>query len=122
MVILTGLLVDDNPKILQILAQFCEHEGMCFDLAENGKCAIELLKKGNYDFVLTDVQMPILNGFGLAQYCHDSCFGLPVFLMSGDLGNFQSESMNNPAIQGTFLKPHDLKSMFREIREKITHI
>nr|NQU92195.1 response regulator [Bacteroidota bacterium] len=60
---LSVLLVEDN-KINQKIAIFnLKKAGYLVDLAENGKDAVEKFESGNYDLILMDILMPIMNGF-----------------------------------------------------------
>jgi two-component system CheB/CheR fusion protein len=57
------LLAEDDPtirNILQVMLQRSNHE---IDIAGNGQKAVEMWESGNYDLILMDVQMPLLNGF-----------------------------------------------------------
>ena len=119
MTMFTGLLVDDDPHMLQILARFCEHHDICFDLAENGEQAINKLQKNSYNFILTDIQMPVVDGYAVVQFCQDNCKDLPIFVMSGDPGAFQNSILQNAVIQGAFTKPLTFKTIIPQILEKI---
>lgn len=62
------LIVDDiftNRLLLKELIKTIGHESL---QAENGKIAIELLKKENFDLVLMDIEMPVMNGIETTQY------------------------------------------------------
>ena len=62
------LLAEDNP-VNQLLAQTILHDfGFETDTAENGKIAIELLEKNNYDIILMDLMMPEMNGWDATQH------------------------------------------------------
>ncbi|MHA1673230.1 MAG: response regulator, partial [Promethearchaeota archaeon] len=83
MAMITGLLVDDDPNMLLILDRFCERYNICCDKAENGEQAIKNLKENpnSYNFILTDIEMPLKDGYAVVQYCHDNCEDLPIFMM-----------------------------------------
>jgi CheY-like chemotaxis protein/HPt (histidine-containing phosphotransfer) domain-containing protein len=55
------LIVEDNPlnrKVLEhIIGQLCD-----FESAENGKIALEKIQEKEYDLILMDIQMPVLDG------------------------------------------------------------
>ena len=60
------LIVEDNALNREIAADILNAEGMDTETAENGKVALEILEaKGPkyYDFILMDIQMPIMNGY-----------------------------------------------------------
>ncbi|MDU2110406.1 MAG: response regulator, partial [Peptoniphilus lacydonensis] len=57
------LVVDDETAISDIIKFNFEKEGYVIDTANNGKSAIALVEKNNYDLILLDIMMPKLNGF-----------------------------------------------------------
>jgi CheY-like chemotaxis protein len=63
------LLVEDNEFNVMVAREELEDaiEEIELEIAENGLIAIEKIKKGNFDIVLMDVQMPIMNGFEAAM-------------------------------------------------------
>jgi CheY-like chemotaxis protein len=56
------LLAEDNPVNVKLMKVHLEAFGCTFDTVANGQDACDALKKNNYDAVLMDVQMPIMNG------------------------------------------------------------
>jgi signal transduction histidine kinase/CheY-like chemotaxis protein len=61
------LVVDDNSVNRKILARQLELAGASTDSAAGGEEALELWRKGGYDLVLADLQMPTMDGFELAR-------------------------------------------------------
>ncbi len=61
------LVVDDNSVNRKILARQLELAGASTDAASGGEEALELWRKGGYDLVLADLQMPTMDGFELAR-------------------------------------------------------
>jgi len=61
------LVVDDSAAVRDSVASFLDAEGHVVDTAQNGKQALLKMKSRLYDLVLSDVQMPRLNGFGLTN-------------------------------------------------------
>lgn len=67
---LTGkhiLLVDDNKMNVLLAQTVLKKWEMGFDCAYDGKEALELFKKNDYDLILTDIQMPIMGGVELTH-------------------------------------------------------
>ncbi len=56
------LVVDDEEFIRTILEEYLIDFGFTVELAENGKVALEMIKNKHYDYVITDLKMPIMNG------------------------------------------------------------
>jgi DNA-binding response OmpR family regulator/signal transduction histidine kinase len=60
------LIVEDNPELLEYLAGHFEKRGKVFT-AENGFLGLKLAKENNPDIIITDVQMPHMNGYEFCQ-------------------------------------------------------
>ena len=83
------LLVEDIP-VNQFLAQTILHDfGFETDTAENGKIAIELLQKNEYDIVLMDLMMPEMTGFEATQYIRNKMeppkSTIPIIALTADV-------------------------------------
>ena len=60
------MLVEDNELNSEIVVEILNEYGFLVDTAENGAEAVEKVqhsKPGDYDLVLMDVQMPVMNGY-----------------------------------------------------------
>jgi CheY-like chemotaxis protein len=57
------LLVDDSPDNRLLVEAYLKKSPYQIDLAENGEVAVEKFKAGNYDLVLMDMQMPVMDGY-----------------------------------------------------------
>lgn len=56
------LVVDDEPKILEVVSALLESHGFCVFSAENGPKALEIFNKENISLVLLDLMMPGMSG------------------------------------------------------------
>lgn len=83
------LLVDDDPAVLRAYGSALTRHGATVETATNGKEAIQRVKGGAFDVIVSDVSMPEMTGteFLKAVRAHD--LDVPVILMSGD-PNLQS--------------------------------
>ena len=60
------LLVEDNEMNREIAVDILEEDGFTIDTAEDGTIAVEKVKNskpGDYDLILMDIQMPIMDGY-----------------------------------------------------------
>lgn len=66
------LIVDDNPKNLQVLGGFLEEEGFPFEFALNGATAFEWVSRKDFDLILLDIMMPQMDGFEVCKILKDN--------------------------------------------------
>jgi len=60
------LIAEDNPVNVMLMKKLLSKWDLVPTFAENGARAVELVQYGNFDIILMDLQMPILNGFEAA--------------------------------------------------------
>lgn len=61
------LVVDDEPKIREVIREYAEFSGYEVVEAEDGMSAIDLCKLNDYDLIIMDVMMPKLDGFSACK-------------------------------------------------------
>ena len=66
------LVVEDNPTNQLLIQQQLKFAGFEAAIAENGKVALNLLEPGKYSVLLTDINMPDMNGYELTQHVRAS--------------------------------------------------
>lgn len=60
------LIAEDNPVNVMLMKKLFSKWSMVPTIAENGERAVELVQYGNFDIILMDLQMPVMNGFDAA--------------------------------------------------------
>lgn len=66
------LVVDDNHSLRAITSILLKNEGYHVEQAQQGQEALELIRDNDYDIVLLDVEMPVLNGLDLTTLIRNS--------------------------------------------------
>ncbi|MBN9697740.1 MAG: PAS domain-containing protein [Zoogloea sp.] len=56
------LLVEDNPVNIEVALELLHGAAMRVDVAENGQIAVDKVSTGDYDLILMDMQMPVMDG------------------------------------------------------------
>jgi putative nucleotidyltransferase with HDIG domain len=81
------LCVDDEPMIREILREALEQEGHRVSEAENGKVALDKVREGGFDLIVTDVKMPVMDGFTLMKNLGALTDQIPVVVITsfGDI-------------------------------------
>ncbi len=78
------LLVEDNPINQMVAKGLLKKMGFKIEVAENGQEALDMLEKKQYDLVLMDIQMPVMDGLTATSRIRkqDRFANLPVIAMS----------------------------------------
>ena len=77
------LIVDDNLDILKLVFRMAKCLGYHPTSAEDGVDALYYLARSHYDLVITDYDMPFMDGYQLADQIKEKHFGTRVIILSG---------------------------------------
>lgn len=77
------LVVDDNPLTARVVQSLFRKMGFATEIAFDGEEAIQRLAEKPFEMVVSDVEMPVRNGFALLDFVRARWPDLPVVLMSG---------------------------------------
>ena len=75
------LIVDDEELIRNLIKDYCVQEGYNCDLAESGVEAINYCEKNDYDLIIMDIMMPIMDGFEASKIIK-SKKNIPILMLS----------------------------------------
>lgn len=102
------LIVDDDFPTREMLGAFFRAKGYLVVLAENGEEALHLLGEEKIDLVISDYQMPGMDGKELVGRIHGSHPFLPVILITGQWFGEEMDPSFPDHLYGYFPKPVDL--------------
>ncbi|TBW27936.1 ATP-binding protein [Gramella sp. KN1008] len=113
-----ALIVDDEPGQLSLTVELARSMGLSISTAPNGKIALEKLSSENYDIVLTDIQMPVMDGFELIKNIRENeDFGhLPVIALSGRT-DVNTETYRKAGFDTNLLKPYKPAELKKNIAD-----
>jgi phosphoserine phosphatase RsbU/P len=86
------LCVDDDPVMLKLISIYLDDIGLTSQCASNGQDALKILKKSRPNLVLTDLNMPIMDGLELIAKIKELYPNMPVLVISGEQD--MSEAIN----------------------------
>ena len=75
------LIVDDEELIRNLIKDYCVQEGYNCDLAESGVEAINYCEKYDYDLIIMDIMMPIMDGFEASKIIKGKK-NIPILMLS----------------------------------------
>ncbi len=85
------LLVDDEVPLLDVVGDMIDYMEHTCRKADGGRVALEILEKEKFDLVVTDLGMPEVGGWEVAQFCRNKYPSMPVILISGWGGQLDGE-------------------------------
>lgn len=105
------LLAEDDPTIARLIQQVLEDAGHEVTIASNGFIALDRINTGRYELLLTDLEMPRMDGGQLLRELARRRAYLPTIVVSArpDL----TEDIRGLPVDGVVPKPfsiHDLKT------------
>jgi len=80
------LIVDDDGCMRDCLAELLQRDGMAVATASDGDEALDLLESREFDALISDIQMPKMNGMELLKIVRESWPELPVLMMTAFAG------------------------------------
>lgn len=116
---LTGksvLLVEDN-KLNQILATtILEKWGAQVVIAGNGQHALDFLATDSFDFILMDIQMPVMDGLTASKIIREKLnIKTPILALSANVVKGVAEKCEEAGMQGYISKPFDSDDLYRKM-------
>ena len=79
------LLVEDDPFLLTLIRRMLESGGHDVTSAANGEVAVQCLQSSQFDAVLTDLSMPIMNGHDLIRWIRERDLKLPIGVLTASV-------------------------------------
>lgn len=114
------LVVDDEENAREGLSKILSKEGYKVETAANGKEAIDNLKRQRYDLVITDMRMPLMDGFEVLREIKkmDENIGVIMITAYGEVESYL-EAMNMGAFEyiNKPVRVNELKRVITKVLE-----
>ena len=108
------LLVEDNPLNQQVAAELLAEAGLVLDIVNNGQEAVAAISRQEYELVLMDIQMPIMDGYEataiIRQY--NRFDGLPIIAMTAHAMRGVREECLAAGMNDYLSKPIEPKQLY----------
>ncbi|MBX2880153.1 MAG: Hpt domain-containing protein [Granulosicoccus sp.] len=105
------LVVDDAQENRDLLELLLNDMNISVDLAENGKLAVEKLGVSNYDAVLMDIQMPVMDGYEAASTMRSAGATLPIVALTANAMKGFEEKILGCGFSHYMTKPIDIDKL-----------
>jgi CheY-like chemotaxis protein len=113
------LVVDDDRGNLELLKHLLEGEGMNVHCAACGEEALWRIKQESFLLMITDLNMPGLDGFELARKAREMAPHMPIVMNTGDMSPETPRLALDAGIMRVLAKPFHLKEILEIVRKVV---
>ncbi len=118
------LLVEDNEINQEIALEILQMAGFVMDLADDGAVAVDKMKAaqpGQYDLILMDIQMPIMDGYEATKEIraldNPELANIPIVAMTANAFNEDRQAQYEAGMNGHVAKPIDIPKLMELLEE-----
>ncbi len=113
------LLAEDNELNLELMGLILDQLGYYYEIAKNGKEALDLIRHKDFDLVLMDVQMPVLNGLEATKMIRklSGVKQLPIIGLSANVFDEDRRKALDSGMDDYLTKPIRLAVLAEKLKE-----
>jgi chemosensory pili system protein ChpA (sensor histidine kinase/response regulator) len=114
-----ALVVDDSLTMRKVLGRLLDREGYDVLLAKDGMDAMQVLQEATPDIILTDIEMPRMDGFGLARNIRDDfrTKNTPLIMISSRTADKHQTLAKEIGVDAFFGKPVQDEELIAKMKE-----
>ena len=109
--VVSVLFVDDDPRIRDAMSAIMPKMGHKIEIACNGEEALDSLRKGAFDVVVTDLHMPVMDGLQMMREMKKERPAMPVIFVSAIDGEEEARALREAGACAVLRKPMDLEEL-----------
>jgi len=115
------LYIDDDPLALKSLSVLLQTLGYEVDSADDAATGLEWFRANSYDLVITDMNMPGMNGIGLTKEVKQISPSTPVIVISGNIEINSGDAMESLMPDCVLVKPLNFEAFSFQLDRLLHH-
>jgi len=109
------LIVEDEQRLAEILQKQLEESGFKVDIASDGYVGKRMIERQNYDLIVLDINLPLMNGYELCKEIRKTNNKIPIIMLTA-LGTPDNKLIGFEAGADDYvLKPFDFRELLARI-------
>lgn len=106
------LLAEDSPDNQRLISMYVRKTGAEIVLADNGREAVEQALAGDYDLVLMDMQMPVMDGMEATQWLRKAGYGGPIVALTANVMKEERDRYTSAGCDAFLGKPIETSDFY----------
>lgn len=120
---LKALVVEDHKMNIMVIRKFFRKWEIDFEIAENGLIAVEMAEANNYDVILMDLQMPVMDGYEASQKIRESKkkhnHTVPIYALSASAAMNVKNKIIAYGMDGHISKPFNPSDLYQVLKKHL---
>ena len=116
------LLAEDSPDNQRLISLFARKNGAEVTVVNNGKAAVETALAGDFDLVLMDMQMPIMDGVEATRVLRQTGYPGPIVALTANAMKEDRQRCANAGCDDFLTKPIDRSEFNRVLNQYLVHL
>ncbi|MDF2535801.1 MAG: response regulator with CheY-like receiver domain and winged-helix DNA-binding domain [Bacillales bacterium] len=109
------LVVEDNRNLTLLMKTRLEQSGYKVFEAKNGQEALDLLDSQHIDLMISDIMMPVMDGFELIEILREAKYNMPILVTTAKMGFEDKEKGFRLGTDDYMVKPVDMNEMLLRV-------
>ena len=109
--------IDDDPSVLTVVQKVLTQRGIFVTTFTESQLALQHIKRTPPDLIISDLNMPGIDGFGVARQVrtHQDCGGVPILILTADPSRENVAKAIALGVNGFLAKPFDRKGLVEKV-------
>ncbi len=113
------LVVEDGTSNQKLISVVLNRAGATFEIAVNGQLGMERALAGEFDVVLMDMQMPLMDGFTAARKLREAGYTRPIIALTANAMKGEEERCRAAGCSGYLPKPINMDQLLRTLADLV---
>jgi len=114
------LLVEDNRTNQEIILGLLQNSNITIDIANNGKESVEKYKENEYELILMDIQMPIMDGFEATKLIRELDSEIPIIALTANAMKEDIHKSKQAGMNEHLNKHIDIEKLYKTLLKYIS--
>lgn len=114
------IVAEDSSVIQNLTKKILSQLNYAITSVKNGQQVLDLMSKDNYDLILLDIHMPVMDGMECAKHIRgreDSQKDIPIIAITGNANNYSEKDFEAVGINAFVPKPLNYDSLVEKVKE-----